>query len=497
MHADERERGPSGDPDRLTGAPRDGLARTLTAASWVLWLASLAAIWAFVAGVGTVDVAGLLHIDGLTVTMWAVVAFFTGIVHTYSLRYMAGNEGRGRFFVGVSAFAATVAVLVAADHVAVFAAAWLGMGLIMAELIGHARSWPQAREAARLARRSFLASSLLVAAGLGALAWAAGSTTLTGILAGVDALPRWARLAAGAALALGAVVQSALAPFQGWLMSSMTAPTPASALMHAGFVNAGGLLLARTAPVFAAEPFLLGSLAVLGTASALLGKVWKSVQPDLKRRLGSSTVAQMGFMVLQAGLGLFAAAITHLVLHGFYKAYRFLAAGTGIARETPGADAEVSPLGVAGSTVALGTGLAGAVLFAVLTGKGLHLDGGLVLAGLVALTGVHAARQVARRANLRDSWRYGALPLIGLPAVALYAGAYRLVRGLMADVPASSSPVELTFLHGALAAAFLTTYIALETGVHRRSRRLYAWLLNAGQPRSETVLTSREEYDDH
>jgi NAD(P)H-quinone oxidoreductase subunit 5 len=494
---DGPERETVGELERGRRDPTDRLARTLTGVAWTLWVASLAVLGVVWSGGGPVDVGSWLRIDGLTVAMWSVVAFFSAIVHTYSLRYLAGNDGRSRFFAGLTGFAAAVGLLVAADHVALFAGAWLAMGLVVAELIGHARNWDHARRAAGLARRSFAASSLLVAAGLGLLAWAAGTTQLSTILAGLGSLPTWTLATAGILLGLGAVVQSALAPFHGWLLTSMTAPTPASALMHAGFVNAGGLLLARTAPVFVREPLLLAGLAVVGAASALLGKAWKAVQPDLKRRLGCSTVAQMGFMVLQAGLGLFAAAVTHLVLHGFYKAYRFLASGTGIERRVPDVEAETSPLGVAGLGVVVFTGAAGAGLFALLTGKGLHLDGGLLLAGLVALTGVHSARQVARRANLRGSWRYGALPLIGLPAVALYAGAYQLVRVLLADVPATTSPVELTFVHGALAVAFLGTYVVLETGIHRRSRRLYTWLFNAAQPDPDTVLTSREDYDDH
>jgi len=486
-----------GELERTDDTGLDRLPHLLTGTAWALWLASLAALGVYLTRSTPVDLAGLLRVDGLTVGLWAVIGFFSGIVHTYSLRYMAGNEGRNRFFAGLNAFTLAVGLLVAAEHVTIFALAWLAMGLIMAELIGHARNWPQAREAARVARRSFLASSLLVAAGLALLAWATGTARISAILAATGTLPAWTIYTAGGLLGLGAIVQSALAPFHTWLLSSMTAPTPASALMHAGFVNAGGILLARTAPVFVADPILLAGLAVVGAASALLGKAIKAVQPDLKRRLGCSTVAQMGFMVLQAGLGLFAAAITHLVLHGFYKAYRFLASGTAIERQAPDGDPETSPLGAAGVAVTVFTGAAGAGLFAVLTGKGLHLDGGLLLAGLVALTGVHAARQVARRANLRGSWRYGALPLIGLPAVAVYAGAYRLTLALLADVPAASSPVDLSFVHGALAAAFLITYVVLETGVHRRSRRLYAWLFNTAQPHPTTVLTSREDYDDH
>ncbi|MFC6756619.1 proton-conducting transporter membrane subunit [Halomicroarcula sp. GCM10025894] len=119
------------------------------------------------------------------------------------------------------------------------------------------------------------------------------------------------------------------------MLSSMTGPTPASAIMHAGFVNAGGVLLARLAPVFAIQQNVMLLIVALGAVSSVLAQAMMLVKADYKGRLGCSTVAQMGFMILQCGLGFFAAAVAHLIIHGFYKAYLFLSTGSQVVKKAP------------------------------------------------------------------------------------------------------------------------------------------------------------------
>jgi NAD(P)H-quinone oxidoreductase subunit 5 len=467
----------------------------LTRLVWVLWVVSAAVVavrfrsgdpWTF----------GPVAVDGLTAVMWVVIAFLSGIVHSYSRRYMAGSRTLDRFFGRLFGFTLAAMVLVAADHVALFWAAWLAMGLVMADLIGHVDGWKQAAAAASLARRYFLASSASLAVGLGTLWWVTGATTVSGIASAVGAAPTAAVLFAAGALLLAAMVQSALLPFHTWLLSSMTAPTPASALMHAGFVNAGGVLLVRFAPVVTVDAGTMLAITAVGAASALLGKLLKTVQTDVKRRLGCSTVGQMGFMLMQAGLGFFAAAITHLVLHGFYKAYQFLSSGGRISHEYPTTDATGST-GPVGAAVILGTGLAGGVLFAALTGKGTAFDSGLLLTLLVVLTVLQAARTVVTDAAVPPSIRYAAVPLVTLPALAVYAAFYRAIEGLLAGLPAVGAPMALTPIHGLVAVAFVGAYLAVETGVYRHSERLYVALLNASHPASETLLTSTEDYNEY
>jgi NAD(P)H-quinone oxidoreductase subunit 5 len=289
-----------------------------------------------------------------------------------------------------------------------------------------------------------------------------------------------------------------MVPFQAWLLGSMTAPTPASALMHAGFVNAGGILLTRFAPVLTLDPAVMLAVVLVGVTSALAGKLLKSVQVDAKTRLGCSTVGQMGFMIMQAGLGFFGAAVTHLVLHGFYKAYLFLSSGEEIEHTSPADGAHetgrAGPVGVAATAV---TALAGGALFAVLTGKGTSLDAGLPLTGLVVLTTMHATRSALRSSAVPATYRYGAVALVFLPAIAVYAAAYTAITAVMAGLPVVTAPAELTVVHGVVAAAFLVAYVAIETGSYRYSDRLYVALVNAARAPSATLSTSMEEYNEY
>jgi len=470
----------------------------LTRLVWLLWVASLGTLVARLRVEGVWELWGVFAVDGLTVVLWVVVTFLGGIVHSYSVRYMAGGRHVSRFFTRLFGFTLVVLVLVAADHLALFAAAWVAMGLVMADLIGHVRGWPQARAAATLARRYFLASSLLVAAALATLWVTTGATTVSGVAAAVDAVPRTPWLFAVGALVLAATIQSALVPFHTWLLSSMTAPTPASALMHAGFVNAGGVLLTRFAPVVSVDPDVMLLVVVVGVASALLGKLLKSVQSDVKRQLGCSTVGQMGFMIAQAGLGFFGAAVTHLVLHGFYKAYLFCSSGGRVERTSPtGPGREPGSTGLVGWVATGLAALAGGALFVALTGKGTSPDAGLLLTLLVVLTTLHATRTAVRATSLPATVRYGAVPLVFLPAIAVYAAVYTVVVGLLADLPVVTAPAELTAVHGAVAVAFVVAFVAIETGAYRRSERLYVALVNATQPPAETLLTSRGEYREY
>ena len=469
----------------------------LTRIVWALFVVSLgvAAIFGW-RGDGW-ELTGLLAVDGLTVVMWVTVTFFSGIVHSYSRRYMAGNRTIDRFFGRVFAFTLIVMVLVAADHIALFGAAWLAMGLVMAGLIGHAADWPQAQAAGRLARRHFLTSSGLLAVSLATLWWQTGSTTVSGLADSVGTVSSAVVLFAAGLLLLAAMIQSALVPFHAWLLSSMTAPTPASALMHAGFVNAGGVLLVRFGPVVTIDPGFMILVVIVGAASALLGKLLKTVQTDIKSKLGCSTVGQMGFMIMQVGLGFFAAAITHLILHGFYKAYQFLSSGSQIAHETPRKQKTSGSAGLVGLAVVAITALAGGILFATLTGKGTAVDSGLLLTLLVVLTVLHAAREIVTESSLSATIRYGAVPLVALPAIAVYAAVYRAIEALLADLPAAGQAAELTVAHGIVAVAFLAIYLAVETGVYKHSQRLYVALLNATQPPSQTQLTTTEEYNEY
>ena len=468
-----------------------------TRIAWTLFALSLGALIGHAVGGIDVTLGALLHIDGLTLVMAAVITFVSGIVHSFSRRYMAGSKHLSRFYARLLGLTGVVLLLTAADHLALFVGLWTAMGWLLADLIGFIRGWPQAQVAARRARWSFLGGSVLLIGALALLAVQTGAVTISGVLSRVDVLASGALAGAAGLLVGAAMVQSALVPFHGWLLSSMTAPTPVSAFMHAGLVNAGGLLLARFAPVVAELSTLMLGVVAIGAISALLAQGWMLVQADVKRQLGCSTVAQMGFMVLQCGLGFFAAAIAHLILHGFYKAYLFLASGSVVEAKPPpdGSPEPTSP----GALVTTGaTALAGGALFAWLTGKSLTaLDGGTLLTLVVVLAVLHATKTMLRTTALAPGIRAAAVPLVVLPALVLYASVYNGISVLTAGLPMAVAPVEGSVVHAVIGALFVLAYVAIERGWHHNRTRLYVALLNMSQPSPSTLLNRRHQYHAH
>jgi len=466
----------------------------LTRLTWALFALSIGAVAVHGLSGEAWTLGAVLRVDGLTLVMSLVITFVSGIVHSFARRYMAGSRHLDRFYVRLFGLTLIVLLLTAADHLVLFAGAWTAMGWVLADLIGHIRGWKQAQAAARRARRSFLGGSALLAAGLTVLALSTEATTISGVLRRLDALSLWAAVGAGGFMLLAAMIQSALVPFHGWLLSSMTAPTPVSAFMHAGLVNAGGVLLARFAPVAEAVPVVMQGTVLVGAVSALLAQAWMLVQTDVKRQLGCSTVAQMGFMVLQCGLGFFAAALAHLILHGFYKAYLFLASGSVVAPTLPTEEADRSVTGLQW-VVTAGTALAGGALFALLTGKSVTtLGSGLLLTLVVVIAVLHAAQHVVRRAELALSVRAVALPAVVLPALGLYAAVYNGVAALTAGLPMQVAPADGSVVQVLIGGVFVLAYVAAERGWHRASPRLYVALLNMSQPHPSTLTNQRDQY---
>jgi len=433
-----------------------------------------------------------LALDGLSRVIWPYASLITLLVLRFSRRYLNGHHRIGLFFLRCTVFLLSVLLLTATDHMVIFFVCWGIMGWQMYALIGHKTDWPQARSARRLARSYFIVSSALLGGALVLLYSIGGTMSISDALSWVGKVPpHWTYLLFTCVF-LAAMIQAGLYPVQGWLMSSMTAPTPASALMHAGFVNAGGILLTVFAPVFADQLPLMMILVAVGGLSAMMGKVWKMVQSVVKRQLACSTVAQMGFMLLQCGLGFFSAAITHLILHGFYKGYLFLNTGSAIKQTAPGDEDEAS-VSVFAVLETLITAAAAGALFVVLTGKGQSFDSGVVLTFLVVLTVLHGSNEfVTRTVSTRGV--HVLFPVVALISTALYGATYVGITAMMQDVPMVTSPTPLTWVHALLIGAFGVTFVLFEAKYHRHIPWLYVRILNASQPHRDTLLASREDY---
>jgi NAD(P)H-quinone oxidoreductase subunit 5 len=273
----------------------------------------------------------------------------------------------------------------------------------------------------------------------------------------------------------------------GWLLTSMVAPTPVSALMHAGLVNAGGFLVARLAGLYGAAPEVLAVLFALGAVTAAVGAAAMLVQPDVKRSLGASTMAQMGFMMMQCGLGAFVAAIYHLVAHGLFKATLFLGAGSAVEGRPAVAPRTQAPGALGwGATAVLA--LSGTALFALVSGKGLGSGADAVLLAFVLVTAAHASLS-----SFRSMPTGRALPAAGVAVIggALLYGVGLAAFGAFLGPVLPEAPQPLGALHAAVALGFVGAWFAGQILPGSLPPALYARLLAFGLKADCTDIAAR------
>ena len=279
-----------------------------------------------------------VRLDAISCIMFLLVAFVGVIVVQYSRNYMDGEPAQGVFMAGLCRTLAAVTLLVLAGNVAQLVVAWVATSLSLHRLLVF---YPERRPARIAARKKFIAARLGDVCLLGAAALLVTtfrSTDIATILTraqdmAAEATPTALSLAA-LLLGVAALMKSAQFPTHGWLPEVMDTPTPVSALLHAGIFNAGGFLMIRFADVMVLSMPTLHGIALVGGFTALFGGVVMLTQTSVKGSLAFSTVAQMGFMTLQCGLGAFAIALLHLVTHSLYKAHAFLSAGSVVETET-------------------------------------------------------------------------------------------------------------------------------------------------------------------
>ena len=280
---------------------------------------------------GGLDVAAGLRVDPLSLTFVMLVTFVGTLIHVYSVAYMEHDADRRRFFAYLNLFVAAMLVLVLADSYLLLFFGWEGVGLASYLLIGF---WNQHTPNAVAAKKAFIANrvgdlGLLVA--LMIMVATFGAVDFDTVLSGAPAVGEGTLTAIGLMLLLAACGKSAQFPLQSWLGDAMAGPTPVSALIHAAtMVTAGVYLIVRSAPIFEGAPTAQLVVVIVGAVTLLFGAIVGCAKDDIKKALAASTMSQIGYMILAAGLGPigYAFAIFHLVTHGFFKAGMFLGAGS-------------------------------------------------------------------------------------------------------------------------------------------------------------------------
>lgn len=262
----------------------------------------------------------------------ALVAFLGWVIGRYAQRYLEGELGQSRFVVALLFTLGAVSLVVVGANLALVIAAWAASSAGLHHLLTFYRDRPAA---IIVAHKKFLASrlaeALLVLAAI-ALYRQWGTLDIQAIDAQAQAMPHLPSSAAVAAVLIAAAVilKCAQLPLHGWLIQVMEAPTPVSALLHAGVVNLGGYVLIRLAPLISAAPVARGLLVVVGSLTAAIAGLVMLTRVTIKVRLAWSTCSQMGFMLMECGLGLYDLALLHLIAHALYKAHAFLAAGDAV-----------------------------------------------------------------------------------------------------------------------------------------------------------------------
>jgi NADH-quinone oxidoreductase subunit L len=302
---------------QMLGYPGDQRARNVQIYQWI-------AVGSFKVNVG-------LQLDQLSICFVLLITGVGSLIHIFSVGYMAHDEGRRRFFGYMNLFLAAMLLLVLANNYLLLYAGWEGVGLASYLLIGF---WQFKPSAAVAAKKAFIANRVGDAGlslGIMLMFSTFGTVTFAGVFSHAHQAGPGVLTALGLLLLLGACGKSAQLPLQSWLLDAMEGPTPVSALIHAAtMVTAGVYLIVRSGPIFDLTADARLAVAIVGAATLLFGGIIGSAKDDIKKALAGSTMSQIGYMMLAAGIGPkgYPFAIALLLAHGFYKAGLFLDAGS-------------------------------------------------------------------------------------------------------------------------------------------------------------------------
>lgn len=468
----------------LVGALLAGRAALPVESSWRIARAAVGA--ALLAALGALVVA--LALGSGSAGRWAtgprvvllLIAFIGWVLASFSGTYLAGEPNQRGFVRWFLATLAGSSLVAATDHLGVLSGAWIATSLTLQRLLVFYPDRPNAQMAAH---KKFLASRLADVCMLTAVAILASSfgtlriSELTALVAGTPS-PGPALGVAVTLIAMAALLKSAQLPVQGWLIQVMEAPTPVSALLHAGVVNLGGFVLIRLGALLSATPAAQVLLVLVGSLTAVVAGLVTTTRISVKVALAWSTCAQMGFMVMQCGLGLYEMALLHLLAHSLYKAHAFLGAGSAVQQYQERALSPSAPASSATARIGAASVCLAAVL-AVTKVLGLSLADRPALAAMAAVVALAATPLLYGR----DAAARGAERLRG-PAAAcavalLYFGLHGALEAWFGPAPRVASWATGVALSAWTVVLFLLlfagqTYVATR-GSSRPARLLYAW----------------------
>ncbi|MDZ4848056.1 MAG: proton-conducting transporter membrane subunit [Pirellulaceae bacterium] len=470
----------------LLAATQFAISTTLAAANIVGFLPVVH--WTFWDFSNDAALALTVHCDNLACLMLMLVSFVGWVICQYSVRYLDGEATQGRYFRWTAFAIGSVSLMVISGNLLMFMATWVMTSTALHKLLLHYGQRPAAKRAAwtkfiisRLGDIALVAAIALIYDQFQTLdfqqlfaAIASPSLQATEPTIGTTLVPFL--------LAIGAITKSAQFPFHTWLPLTMETPTPVSALMHAGIVNAGGYLIIRTSPLLVIQPWAMTLLAVVGGFTACFAAIVMMTQTSVKKKLAYSTIAQMGFMLLQCGLGAFSAAMLHILAHSLYKAHAFLSSGSVMQQRaaTNGGAVDTTASTAWLPLVAVGVILAFLVEFSFLSFgiNPLVKPGGLFLGGVLCLALTHWVGQVMRSGRQRLMAR--AMSLAAVLCFVYVASFVAVDKLIAASVPAHAVPALSGLLTGLLLAGFAGLFwLHIQLSSAKRPAWLDGWYIHA------------------
>jgi NAD(P)H-quinone oxidoreductase subunit 5 len=432
------------------------------------------------------DTAGRLFSTAITFVSLAVLA--------YSLRHFDGHRSKRLYFRRFVALTISLIVFSTADQLLLMLGGLLLSNFLLTRLMEPNPFWVAARSSARSAFLHLGFGGLMLAGAVTMVYFTQGHLSLQSLYTDWADTP-WLPLISGFVI-LAALAQSAIWPLHNWLIASANAPTPVSAFMHAGLVNGGALILYKFYPLLALTGWSSTVLIALGGLTAVLGTVWMLVQSDVKRTLTCSTMGQMGFMIMQCGLGLFPAALAHMIWHGLFKASLFLSAGSTVKAASNKSLKLEGPYMLPIFVFGLAMGVAGAYIFWLFTNGSGGL--GTTYALLLLFCGITCAHAVMTIVQPSPSLGRGLLAaVLGLLGATVYGASVWAVETQIAHLPAPT----LNAAHIGIAIFFALGWLAMIFRAHFPSdlsqqwmAPLYVRLLKGSQPKRSTLSMRRSGY---
>jgi NADH-quinone oxidoreductase subunit L len=375
-----------------------------------------------------------IYVDQLSVFMMLIVSGVGSLIVGYSIGYMHGDDEERRYFAYKALFVFSMLMLVEGGNLLLLLAGWGLVGLSSYLLIGF---WHQRPTAIAAAKKAFIMNAFgdaTFALALFLLIEQTGTLDFGPVFAGAESLDSTVLTLVALGLLGGAVAKSAQLPLHTWLPDAMEGPTPVSALIHAAtMVTAGVYLIVRTSPIFELAPEVQDTAAALGAVTLVMAGLIALVQNDIKRVIAYSTMSQIGYMFLAAGIGAYANSMFHLMTHAFFKALLFLAAGVIIHALV--AEQDIRKMGGLGKLMP--------------KTYALFLVGGLALVGIPPFSGFFSKDPIIASALARGGW-FGIvlyiLALVGALLTGLYT--FRMIFRVFGGEPSEFVRENLHRGHG-------------------------------------------------